>query len=112
MKSSIGFGSAEQSTQEAYWKVSALAFVFLVLLTISVMGSAFGVVVSTFENRQQLAELDTLRREARSMQVLWGQYLVEKSTWATYGRVHEIAERGLGMRTPEANDIVILKVRP
>ncbi len=69
-----------------------------------------GVVVATYENRRHLGELESLRLQARDMQVLWGQYLVEKSTWASYGRVHNIAVQGLDMHTPKADQITIVKV--
>ena len=84
-------------------------FCFLVLL-LSVMGSALGVVITTFQTRHRLAELESLRAEARDMQVLWGQYLVEKSTWASYSRVHEIATTALSMQTPQADQIRIVRV--
>lgn len=84
-------------------------FCFLLLL-LSVMGSALGVVITTFETRHHLAELETLRAEARDMQVLWGQYLVEKSTWASYSRVHDIATHSLAMQTPQPDQIRIVRV--
>jgi cell division protein FtsL len=45
------------------------------------------------------------------MQVLWGQYLVEKNTWAAYGRVHDMAEQELGMQAPQTDKIVVVKVQ-
>jgi cell division protein FtsL len=85
-------------------------FCFLLLL-LSVMGSALGVVITTFENRRHLAELEALKMDARDMQVMWGQYLVEKSTWAAYGRVHDIAVQQLEMQTPQAGQTTLVKVR-
>lgn len=94
------------------WKVGAFGFICWLLLLFLVMGSALGLIVSTFQTRHCLSELDGLRHEARDMQVLWGQYLVEKSTWATYARVHDVAETSLGMQRPEADKIVILREAP
>ena len=68
-------------------EISIFGLFCLVLLVIAVMSTALGVIVSAFENRRHLAELEALRADARDMQVLGGQYLVEKSTWAAYGRV-------------------------
>jgi len=97
---------------EVYWKTSTFGFLCFVVLLLSVMGTALGVIVTTFENRRYLAELESLRHDARDMQVLWGQYLVEKSTWADYARIHTMAEQGLGMLRPKTDEMVIVKVRP
>ena len=45
------------------------------------------------------------------MQFLWGQYLVEKSTWAAYGRVHDIALTSLEMQAPSPGQITVVKVQ-
>lgn len=95
----------------AYWTISTFGFVCFILLLVSVMGTALGIIVSTFENRRYLGELESLRHEARDMQVLWGQYLVEKSTWADYARIHALAEQGLQMQRPNTNEMVIVKVK-
>lgn len=92
-------------------EISLFAMFCFVLLLLSVMGTALGVIITTFENRKHLAELESLRADARNMQVLWVQYLVEKSTWAAYGRVHDIAVQQLDMQTPQAAQITLVKVR-
>jgi cell division protein FtsL len=98
-------------TQEKSLEISVFGLFCLVLLVLTVMGSALGVIVSAFENRRYLAELEGLRAEARDMQVLWGQYLVEKSTWAAYSRVHDMAVQGLQMEAPKPDQITIVKVQ-
>lgn len=92
-------------------EISVFGLFCLVLLVLSVMGTALGVIVSAFENRRELAELEALHVEARDMQVLWGQYLVEKSTWAAYGRVHDMASNGLGMQAPRPDQITVVRVQ-
>ncbi|HSC74902.1 MAG TPA: cell division protein FtsL [Pseudomonadales bacterium] len=92
-------------------EISLFGLFCLLLLVASVMGSALGVIVSAFENRRHLAELETLRADARDMQVLWGQYLVEKSTWAAYGRIHDMALNGLEMQAPRPDQITVVKVQ-
>lgn len=97
--------------QQKNLEISVFGLFCLVLLVLSVMGTALGVIVSAFENRRELAELETLRAEARDMQVLWGQYLVEKSTWAAYGRVHDMALNGLEMQAPRPDQITVVRVQ-
>ncbi|MCC7516496.1 MAG: cell division protein FtsL [Pseudomonadales bacterium] len=93
------------------FEISVFGVFVLLVLILVVMGSALGVIVSTFENRRYLAELEALRGEARDMQVLWGQYLVEKSTWAEYGRVHDMAVKELNMQAPQLEKTSVVKVQ-
>ncbi|MEZ5435803.1 MAG: cell division protein FtsL [Pseudomonadales bacterium] len=103
--------NVENAGQTKSFEISLFGVFCLVLLVLCVLGSAMGVIVSAFENRRYLAELESLRAEARSMQVLWGQYLVEKNTWAAYGRVHDMAEKELQMQAPQTDKIIVVKVR-
>lgn len=80
----------------------------LVVLWLLVVGSALGVVYTTHEGRQHLNELETLRREAAQLQVEWGQYLLEQSTWAAYSRIEQIALGKLQMQVPETEQIIVL----
>lgn len=81
----------------------------VVVLWLLVMASALGVVASTQEVRQRVDALQTLRRDAVELEVVWGQYLLEQSTWAAYGRIEGIAENDLGMKVPSAEQIVMVK---
>lgn len=91
-------------------ETSVFTLFCFVLLLLSVMGSALGVIITTFENRRHLAELEALKTDARDMQVMWGQYLVEKSTWAAYSRIHDIAVQQLNMQTPQTSQTTLVKV--
>ncbi|HNE25929.1 MAG TPA: cell division protein FtsL [Pseudomonadales bacterium] len=103
--------SVEHPQQQKSFEISLLGIFCMTLLILSVMGSALGVIISAFENRRYLAEIESLRADARNMQVLWGQYLVEKNTWAAYGRVHDMAEKDLGMQAPQTDKIIVVKVQ-
>jgi cell division protein FtsL len=103
--------SDSQGQQKKDMEISLFGLFCLVLLVLSVMGTALGVIISAFENRRHLSELETLRADARDMQVLWGQYLVEKSTWAAYGRIHDMALSGLEMQAPRPDQITVVKVQ-
>lgn len=78
------------------------------LLWVLVVVSALAVVASTHATRTQVNELETLRREAAELQVVWGQYMLEQSTWAAYGRVERVAREELNMRLPEVDDVVMV----
>lgn len=103
--------SSNLHAQRKNLEISLFGLFCLLLLLLSVMGTALGVIVSAFENRRHLAELEVLRADARDMQVLWGQYLVEKSTWAAYGRVHDMALNSMEMQAPRPDQITVVKVQ-
>ncbi len=81
----------------------------LAVLWFLVLASALGVVGVTQDSRQQINRLEQLRREASSLQVEWGRYLLEQSTWAAYSRVENLALSELNMRVPAVDQIVMVK---
>ena len=81
----------------------------VVVLWLLGMATALAVVASTHEVRQRVDALQTLRRDAVELEVVWGQYLLEQSTWAAYGRIEGIAESDLAMKVPKAEQIVMVK---
>lgn len=80
----------------------------LALLWLAAIASALAVVASTQVVRRDVNELETLRREAGQLQVQWGQYLLEQSTWAAYGRVEVAAISELNMMAPTSEEIVMI----
>jgi len=87
--------------------VAPVALLAVAVLWAAIMVSALGVVASTHEVRKQVHALETLRREAVSLQVEWGQYLLEQSTWAAYSRVEAIAAARLNM-VPATTDHIVM----
>jgi len=79
------------------------------VLWVSVVVSGVGVVYSTYLSRQLFNELNTLHHTAGDLHVQWGQYLLEQSTWAAYGRVEEVATDELHMTVPPAERIVMVE---
>lgn len=71
--------------------------------------SALAVVAVTQQVRRDTNELETLRRESADLEVQWGQYLLEQSTWASYTRVEKQAAEQLGMKVPDASQIILIE---
>lgn len=88
--------------------LSASGVLMMAVLWIAVIVSALAVVASTQVVRRDINELETLRREASQLQVQWGQYLLEQSTWAAYSRVEQAATSELNMMAPTPNDIIMI----
>lgn len=84
-----------------------LSILVLVVWLFSV-GSAMGVVYSTYESRKATQKLEELRREANGLRVMSGKYLLEKSSWSAYSRVEEIAVNDLKMIVPDSDSTVLV----
>jgi cell division protein FtsL len=80
----------------------------LTCLWLAVLVSALAVVSSTQQVRRDVNQLEMLRREASHLQVEWGQYLLEESTWAAYSRIEGIANQELNMIAPTTEHVVMV----
>lgn len=78
------------------------------VLWLLVILSALVVVYVTYDTRVKFNALETLRREQGQLQLVWGQYLLEESTWAAYGRIEKLAEDKLSMQVPKAENIIMV----
>ncbi len=84
------------------------SLLIVVLLWVALMASSLTVVYVTYDTRVKFNELETLRLEQNQLQVVWGQYLLEESTWAAYGRVEKLAQERLKMQVPESQQIIMI----
>ncbi len=83
----------------------------MIILFVSVVLSALGVVYVKTLNRRLFSQLETEQVRRDHLHVDWGKLLLEQSTWATQARVQKFAQNELKMVTPQANHMVILKER-
>lgn len=86
--------------------------VIVALLWVLVVVSALLVVGVTQDVRERTSELEVLRREAAELDVQWGQYLLEQSTWASYARVEKVAREELDMLEPGPEQIILVNKEP
>lgn len=77
-------------------------------LALAVLLSAFGVVSSKQETRQQFQQLVGLQDERDELEIEWGQLQLEQSAWATHGRIESEARRKLHMKLPRVGDAVLV----
>ena len=78
-------------------------------LWLAVVVSALLLVSVSQQCRQLYASLAMLQQDANQMQVEWGQYLLEQSSWASFSRIEQRAASELGMVVPSADSIVLVK---
>lgn len=82
------------------------ALLFLLLAGIAV--TALGVVLTTFNSRHLLNQLQQLEQERNQLQVEWGQLLLEQSSLVAQGKMEETAISQLGMEVPSMEHVVVL----
>ena len=85
------------------------ARLMVLLLLVAVVASAIGVIYVKHQNRKLFIELEQQRKEQDQLDVDWGRLQLEQSTWATHGRIEDIARRKLDMRLPNENEVVIVR---
>ena len=73
---------------------------------------ALSVVTSQHKARKLLIELQKEKEFSQHMEVEWGQLQLEQSTWATPGRIGQIAEQKLRMKLPGVEQIKLIRVEP
>jgi len=82
---------------------------FLLVLIMGVLASALGVVFSTNESRKLFVELQGLQKTRDELSADWGRLQLEQSTWATHGRIEQIANNKLEMVNPPPGAVVIVR---
>ena len=86
------------------WRWLALS-----LLTLAVVVSAIGVVYSRHQHRVAFAQLSALERSRDDLNIEFDRLQIEIATLADTGRIEQQAVSKLGMRFPEAADVVVVR---
>ncbi|MDO7653696.1 MAG: cell division protein FtsL [Porticoccus sp.] len=76
---------------------------------VTVICSALSVVYVSHLCRQLHNELSRLEQEENTLQVEWGRYLLEQSSWASLSRIEQLAKSRLNMRVPDTEEIVVVR---
>ncbi|MET0104808.1 MAG: cell division protein FtsL [Sedimenticola sp.] len=84
-------------------------FILLVILAVTVLVSATGVVYAKYSSRKYFVELQLLRAERDAVDVEWGRLQLEQSTWATHGRVERLARKKLKMHIPSSSEVMVIR---
>ncbi len=82
-------------------------FIFCILLA-AVFLTAIQIVVAQHESRKLFVEIQALEKERDELNEEWGRLQLEQSTWATDGRVEDVARSKLEMKTPDINSKVVV----
>ncbi len=88
--------------------VSHQQLVLVIFLWLLVLFCSVTVVYAAYDTRNKFNELEELRAAHNDLQIKWGQYLLEESAWASFGRIEKVAVEQLGMRVPDATHVVMV----
>ena len=83
--------------------------VIIAVLMPVVLSSALGVVYAKHQSRKLFVQLNELQHQRDAMNVEWGQLQLELSTWATNGRVEQVARQRLRMTNVDFDQVVIVR---
>lgn len=83
--------------------------ILLVVLLLATIASAIGVVYSRHRHRQLFVELTRLEYARDELNIEFGRLQLEQATLAQATRVDQEARGRLGMKFPEAADIVVVR---
>jgi len=83
--------------------------VITVLLFAAVLASAIGLVYSKHQSRKLFVELEQANARIVSLSNDWGRLQLEQSAWSDHGRIERIARTRLGMKIPDANEVIFIK---
>ncbi len=82
----------------------------LIALLLAVMAISIAVVQTRNESRQLFAKLQTYQAERDALNVEWGKLLLEEGAWSQHRRVEAMARQRLGMSTPDAAHIRVVRL--
>ena len=83
--------------------------ILLAVLLLAVVGTAIAVVYERYRHRQLFVDLTRLERERDELNIEFGRLQLEQATWAQANRIDQVARERLGMKFPEAEDIVVVR---
>ena len=81
----------------------------LVAMILACIASAIGVVYARHRHRLLFVELSRLEKARDELNIEFGRLQLEQATWAQANRIDQVARERLGMKFPEAEDIVVVR---
>ena len=85
------------------------ARLLLAILIAANVLSAIGVVFARHEHRQLFIALTKAEKARDELNIEFGRLQLEQATWAESNRIDQVARMRLGMKFPEAGDIVVVR---
>ena len=81
----------------------------IAVLLVASIATAIGVVYARHQHRLLFVELSRLEKARDELNIEFGRLQLEQATWAQANRIDQVARQKLGMKFPEADDIVVVR---
>lgn len=81
----------------------------LIVLALANVATAVGVVYARHRHRVLFVELTKLEKERDELNIEFGRLQLEQATVAESTRIERVASVRLGMKFPEAGDVVVIR---
>lgn len=81
----------------------------LTVLVVANVVSALGVVHARNEHRLVFVQVSALEKARDELNIDFGRLQLEQATWAESNRIDQVARDRLGMKLPEAAEIVVIR---
>ena len=81
----------------------------LVILLVAAIASAVAVVHKRHQHRQLFVQLSRLEHHRDELNIEFGRLQLEQATLTQAGRIDQLARTRIGMKFPEAADIVVVR---
>jgi cell division protein FtsL len=81
----------------------------IAVLILACVASAIGVVYARHRHRLLFVELSRLEKARDELNIEFGRLQLEQATVAESNRIDQIARLRLGMKFPEAADVVVVR---
>lgn len=94
------------SPVQAFWNLKSG---MLMLLILSVVGSAFTLIYAKHESRKLYTTLQKMQKSKDAHHAEWTQLLLEEGVLSSDVRVEKIARENLNMMVPPSNQVVVIK---
>ena len=83
---------------------------FVLALTVAaVLCTGIAVVYARQQHRQAYVQLTRLVRERDEINIEFSRLQLEQATWAETNRIEQVATERVGMRFPQAGEIVVIQ---
>ncbi len=86
-------------------------FMLIILLSLAVLASALAVVYSTNTYRSLVSQVEQAEQQSHTLQMQWGQLLLEQASLATLSRVQRLAHEKLDMALPASKKTFVLQAK-
>lgn len=83
--------------------------ILVAMLIIACVATAIGVVYARHRHRVLFVELARLEKSRDELNIEFGRLQLEQATVAESNRIDQVARLRLGMKFPEAADVVVLR---